>query len=151
MIDKLRQEIIQFLKKHPVAHLALSGPDGPWACVVQYMSAGLTMYLIERRASDLVFYVENDPQVVLTVGEPRAESGLDVQESGLIFGKARILTHQELREIPDEIQAAYSLRNQQTRGVYTLIEVQPTRVHLVRCHGGAIHQSTVDLDCRQAR
>lgn len=146
MIDKLRQEVIQFLEAHQMVHLALSGPDSPWACVAQYMSAGLTMYLIERRASDLVFYVENDPQIVLTVCEPQAESDRSVQESSLIFGTARILTHQELREIPDEIQAAYSLQNLRTPGVYTLIEVQPTRVHLVKRDGGTIHQNTVDVD-----
>jgi hypothetical protein len=116
------------------------------------MSAGLSIYLIERRASDLVFYVENDPHVALTVGEPPAEPSGGKQESILIFGTARILTPLELHETPAEIQTAHSLRNQQAPGVYVPVELHPTRVHYsITRDDGTVHQHTIDADRSRAQ
>lgn len=69
MIDKLRQELTEFLNQHRTGHLALTGLEGPWAPVVCFISADLSLYLIEPRASDLVFFIENDSHLVLTVDE----------------------------------------------------------------------------------
>ena len=146
MIDKLRQEITEFLQQHQVGHLALSAPDGPWASVVRFMSAGLTLYLIEPRASDLVFYVENDPHIVLTIDEPGADPEDRPQKSIQLFGSARILAPHELPPGLAEIQAAWRLKNQQSPGVYVMIELKPKRIYRLVHHNQAIHQDTIDIE-----
>lgn len=47
---------------HHTAHLAIADPDEPWATVVRFVSDGLDLYLLETRASDLVYYVETQPE-----------------------------------------------------------------------------------------
>lgn len=68
MNSQLRQQIIALLEAYRSAHLAVAGPDGPWATVIPFLGDDLTLFLVETRASDLVYYVENRPEVVLTVG-----------------------------------------------------------------------------------
>lgn len=145
MIDKPKGEIIQFLQQHRVAHLALSGPDGPWATVVRFINVDLTLYLIEPRAGDLDYFIENDPKVVLTVSEPRADPEGDQQESVQLFGIARVLAAHEIRETPDEVQRIYALMDRQVPGVYMVIEVKPRQIQSVTYSKGAIHRNTIDV------
>jgi hypothetical protein len=146
VIDKPKGEIIRFLQQHRVAHLALSGPDGPWAVVVRFINVDLTLYLVEPRAGDLDYYIENDPKVVLTVSEPRADPEGDQQESVQLFGIARVLTAHEIRDAPDEVQRVYALIDGQIPGVYTVIEVKPRQIQSVTYSKGAICRNTIDVD-----
>jgi len=138
MISKLRQEIIEFLQKHEVGHLALSGPDGPWASIVRYMNHNLTLYLIERRTSDLIYYLENDPHIVFTVEGS--------QESVQLFGTAQVLTVQELHRKVDKVQANYRLKDRPAPGVYVVVEVKPERVYRLTHDNGATHRDTMDIN-----
>lgn len=146
MIDKLKQDIVQFLEQHETGHLALSSPSGPWACVVHVMSVDLTLYLIEPMASDLVFYVENDSQVVLTIDDPGAEAEGSQRQSVQVFGCARVLAPQELDERPDCVRAIYSPKNRQAPGVYVVIEVKPWRIYRILNDKGGARRDTIDLD-----
>jgi nitroimidazol reductase NimA-like FMN-containing flavoprotein (pyridoxamine 5'-phosphate oxidase superfamily) len=143
VIDKSKGEIARFLQQHKVAHLALSGLDGPWASVVHFMNAGLMLYLIEPRAGDLVFYVENDPHIALTVGEKTVDhTGENVQ----MFGRARVLPSSDLQGTPDGVQAAYVSKERETPGVYVVIEVKPRQIHRLMYREGAIRRETIDVD-----
>jgi nitroimidazol reductase NimA-like FMN-containing flavoprotein (pyridoxamine 5'-phosphate oxidase superfamily) len=146
VIDKPKGEIIRFLQQHRVAHLAISGPDGPWAAVVRFINDDLTLYLVEPRAGDLDYYIENDSKVVLTVSRPRADPGEDQQESVQLFGIARVLAAHEIRETPDDVQRVYSRIDRQMPGVYAVIEVKPRQIHRVKHGNGTIHRDTVDID-----
>ncbi len=146
MIDKLKSDIIQFLEQHETGHLALSSPSGPWACVVRVMSVDLTLYLIEPMASDLVFYVENDSQVVLTIDDPGAEAEGGQRQSVQVFGSARVLAPQELDERPDCVRVAYSSENRQAPGVYVVIEVKPWRIYRIRHNKAGARRDTIDID-----
>ncbi len=146
MIDKLKSDIIQFLEQHETGHLALSSPSGPWACVVRVMSVDLTLYLIEPMASDLVFYLESDPQVVLTIDDPSAEAEGGQRQSVQVFGCARVLQPQDLNESPDCVQVAYSSENRQAPGVYVVIEVKPWRIYRVVQDEGGARRDTLDID-----
>lgn len=110
MNSQLRQQIIALLEYYQSSHLAVAGPDAPWATVVPFLSDDLTLYLVEARASDLVYYVENRPEVVLTVGETGAGGHLQ------LFATARVLTVAELRATPPAVQDVYSHHSQQAPG-----------------------------------
>ena len=151
MIDKLKRDIIQFLEQHETGHLALSSPSGPWACVVRVISVDLTLYLIEPMASDLVFYVENDPQVVLTIDDPGPEAEGGRRQSVQVFGSARVLQPQHLDESPDCVQVAYSSENRQAPGVYVVIEVKPWRIYRVVQDEGGARRDTLDIDISEMK
>jgi nitroimidazol reductase NimA-like FMN-containing flavoprotein (pyridoxamine 5'-phosphate oxidase superfamily) len=148
MIEKLKDEIIQLLQQREVAHLALNAPDGPWASVVRFTSAGLTLYLIEPRASDLVFYIENSPHVALTITDAEAGSAEGQLSSIQLFGSARVLAPHELHEGPDDVQTASAMKNRLAPGIYVVIEVKPNRIYCVRPSRGTIHQDTIDIDSK---
>jgi hypothetical protein len=146
MLDKTRDEIAQFLRQHKTAHLALSGPDGPWASIVRFISAGLILYLMEPQASDLVFYIENDPQVVLCIDRSETDPERYQQLIVQIFGVGRILGSHEFHHLPDDVRKAYDLKNGQLPGVYVVIEVRPWQVYRVIHTGESAHRDTIDLD-----
>jgi len=146
MIDKLSQEITEFLNQYQTGHLALTGLDGPWAAVVRFISAGLTLYLIEPRASDLVFFIENDSHLALTVEEPAATLVGGHRQSVQLFGAARILAPHELDQEPAEVQTAYASKNRQAPGVYVVIKIDPKRIYRIIHDNGATHRDTIDVD-----
>lgn len=144
MIDKLSQEITEFLNQHQTGHLALTGLDGPWAAVVRFISVGLTLYLIEPRASDLVFFIENDPHLVLTVEATDLEA--ERRRSLQFFGATRLLALHELGWSPDEVRRAYALKDRQAPGVYVVIEVKPTRIYRVTHDNEVTRRDTLDIE-----
>lgn len=146
MIDKLRQEITEFLDQYQTGHLALTGLDGPWAAVVRFISAGLTLYLIEPKASDLVFFVEKDPHLALTVEEPEVTPEGGHHQSVQLFGTARILAPHELDQEPAEVQAAYTSKNRQAPGIYVMIKIDPKRIYRIIQDNGATHRDTIDIE-----
>lgn len=122
-----------------MGHVALTSLDGPWASVARFVGVGLHLFLIEPQASDLVFFIENAPHLVLTVDEPATALEGERRRSIQLFGKARILTPHELDQSPEEVQQAYALRSQDAPGVYAIIEVRP------RCIFRVIHDNNVTL------
>lgn len=146
MLAKLKDEIVQFLRQYNTTHLALSCPDGPWASVVRFLSVDLNLYLIERRAADLVFYIENDPQVVLSFNGSQASPEQDQQPIAQIFGIGRVLAPHELSDLPNDVREAYALKNGQFPGVYVVIEVRPRRIYRFNQKEGFAHRDTIDLD-----
>jgi hypothetical protein len=146
MLAKLKDEITEFLRQCKTTHLALSCPDGPWASVFRFMSIDLDLYLIEPRASDLVFYIENAPQVVLSFSGSQAEPEQQQPPVAQIFGIGRVLAPPELSDLPDGVREAYHLKDGQFPGVYVVIEVRPRRVYRFRQNEGFVYRDTIDFD-----
>lgn len=139
------------MRQRETALLALSGPDDPWASVVGFTSADLTLYPIEPQASNLAFYVENISYVALTISEPIVDRDGDRLESIRISGTAQILAAHELRERPDEVRTAYSLQNRGAPEVYLVIEVRPKDAYRVRYGAGTVRRVTFDVDDSKLR
>jgi hypothetical protein len=146
MLAKLRDALAALLRPCKTTHLALSCPDGPWASVIRFISVDLDLYLIEPRASDLVFYIENAPQVVLSFSGSQAEPEQHQQPIAQIFGIGRVLAPHELSDLPDGVREAYHLKNRQFPGVYVVIEVRPRRVYRFSQNEGFVHRDTIDFD-----
>ncbi len=147
MIDKLKGEIIRFLRQHDMAYLSLSSPDGPWAAMVHYLNDGLTLYLNEMSADDLVFFIEHNPAVVLTVAKTEFEgTGAPPGDSVQIFGQAQILTPDELKSRPAQIQAAIDEKNRQLPGVFVAIEIIPLRIYRVVRKNGSYRREALDIE-----
>lgn len=140
MNSQLRQQIIALLEAYRSAHLAVAGPDGPWATVVPFLGDDLTLFLVETRASDLVYYVENRPEVVLTVGETEAGGHLQ------LFATAQVLTAAELGATPPAVQDAYGHRSRRAPGIYAVLRVMPTRIRHYSPAGGLTQRQTLDVE-----
>jgi|GEM_PF-1964692 len=148
MLDKLKQEIIEILQQNQLGHIAFSGPDGPWASAVRYMSVVLTLYLIEPSASDLIFYVETNSLAVFTISVRNREiSSMEhLRQSIQIFGTAKVVPRQKLAAEPKEIQNAYALKNRQGPGVYVVIKIEPRRIYRVVHDNGVPRRDTLDIE-----
>lgn len=145
MIDRQKQEIVRFLNRHPVGQLAICTPTGPWATVARFFNHGLTLYVVEPQTSDLMFYLEEKPEVVLTVDHQEIGSGHGSAQSVQIFGVARTLENLREEGLPEFIRATYSAKNRESPGVYALVEVQAERVYRTCDQAGIIHRDTIDL------
>lgn len=144
MNSQLRQKIIELLRHYRTAHLATAGPDGPWASVVRFISDDLFLYLLAARASDLVYYVETRPNVVLTVGD--AGSGL--QGNVQIFGRARVLTPGEVKAAPQAVQESYARHSQKAPDIYVVIHISPARIYYYAHEDGMAQRQTLDVSPR---
>jgi nitroimidazol reductase NimA-like FMN-containing flavoprotein (pyridoxamine 5'-phosphate oxidase superfamily) len=146
MNSHLRQKIIALLHHCRAAHLAIAAPDGPWASVVRFISDDLVLYLLEAQASDLVYYVETRPHVVLTVGEAGAgEEGPEFPGHVQIFGTAQLLSPAEVQAAPQEVGDAYVRLNQKAPGIYVVIQVSPARIHYYSDEDGRLQRQTLDV------
>lgn len=146
MLSRVKDEIAQFLRQYKTTHLALSCADGPWASIVRFVSVDLNLYLIEPQASDLVFYIENDPQVVLSFNGSPVDSEQHQPSIAQIFGTCRVLAPHELSDLPDGVREAYLSKNRQFPGIYVVIEVRPRRVHRFSQNEGFAHRDTIDFE-----
>lgn len=146
MNSYLYQEIVTFLHHYRAAHLAIAGADGPWASVVRFISDDLVLYLLEARASDLVYYVENRPDVVLTVAEAGAGDEPEPRSNLQIFGTAQILSSAEMKVAPQEVGDAYGRLSQKAPGIYVVIQVRPARIHYYYSEeDGLLQRQTFDV------
>jgi len=77
MLDKLREQMLAYLSSHQVGVLSTNGAHGAWATVVAYRNDGLAVDCLLPRWTDVAYYVEQDPRVLLLVPDSVASaSGL---------------------------------------------------------------------------
>jgi len=76
-LDKLRDEMAAYLSQHRVCVLSTAGTKGAWAMPVRYRNCGLEVDCLLPRWTDVAYYVEQDPRVMLVV--------LDTPRSGVGF------------------------------------------------------------------
>jgi hypothetical protein len=66
-LDVLRRQIAAFLSAHTTCVLSATEPSGVQSVVVSYRHEGIVVECLLPRWSDMAFYLEQDPCVVLVV------------------------------------------------------------------------------------
>jgi hypothetical protein len=73
LLDKLCDQIVAYLSHHDVCILSTAGAQGAWAMPVRYRSHGLEVDCLVPRWTDVAYFVEQDPHVVLVVQDAEAQ------------------------------------------------------------------------------
>jgi len=72
LLDELRDRIAAYLLDHRVCVMSTSGSFGAWAMPVWYLSHGLEVECLIPRWADVIYHLEQNPQVLLVIQDPEA-------------------------------------------------------------------------------
>lgn len=83
MQDKLRDEMAAYFSQHRVCVLSTAGTKGAWAMPVRYRNHGLELDCLLPRWTDVAYYVEQDPRVMVVILDPPSSPLLGGTRGGL--------------------------------------------------------------------
>ncbi|MBI4671315.1 MAG: hypothetical protein HY741_06560 [Chloroflexi bacterium] len=136
MLDKLRDQIASYLMLHDVCIVSAVSAQGAWAMPVRYHSHGLKVDLVAPRWADVIWYVEQDPNVFLVIESHRAAGLCWLQYQGIAQPVAapnwtELLPGWKSMTAPDDL--------------YQVIRVTPKRIELVDENRGWGARETLEL------
>lgn len=82
MLEHLRQKVIQALASVDRITLSTCGPAGIQAENIKCEAHGIKLYMIIPRASELLFNIENHPEVIITADEWQLKGNAVVLHTG---------------------------------------------------------------------
>lgn len=121
MLDELRDRVTSFLSQNQVCVISTNGSLGAWAVLAQYESAGLTLNCRLPRWSDVVYYLEQEPNIMVLILDAASEKIRWLQYRGVA----------RLTDSSDEF--------------YVAVQVTPKRVDLVDESRGWGVRETLDV------
>ena len=124
MLNHLRQRVTETLSVATTATLSTHGAAGIQANMFSCEAVDLCLYLLVPRTSDLLFNLEQNPEVVITT------------ETWQLRGLARIA---------GECPAGLALLQQPDAAWCEVVMVRPTRLQIERS-GGSGYSETIDID-----
>jgi hypothetical protein len=83
VLDELRGRIIAYLSQNQICVISTSGSQGAWLVTAQYQNRGLELDCRVPRWSDAVYYLEQDPHVLVIVLDAQSDSTRWLQYSGV--------------------------------------------------------------------
>jgi hypothetical protein len=83
MLNKLRNRVTSFLSRNHVCVISTSGSLGAWAEMAQYENDCLALNLRLPRWSDVVYYLEQDPQVMIIIQDAHSDQLCWLQYRGI--------------------------------------------------------------------
>jgi hypothetical protein len=133
MLDRLRDQLADYLKQHRVGVLCTSNGVETWALPVAYQSNGLILYCAVPCWSDAAYYLRTRMAIQLII--PAASDGV----SWLCYqGEAQVVTGQDDGICRDELHGAQA-------GNYLQVRVEPRRLDLIDGRQGWGARETLEL------
>jgi hypothetical protein len=114
MLDHLRQKVSELISSVSTVMISTYGPAGIQAGNFSCSAAGLRLYLLVPRTSELLFNIENRPEVIATTSEWQ------------LFGAASVVPPEPSTGEP----AVFSLSKQPEWDWCEVVEIRPTRLQV---------------------
>lgn len=136
MLDELRDRIISFTSKNRICVISASSPSGAWAMPARHQPIGIGMVCWLPRWSEVLYYLEEDPRVMLVI--------LDTRSDGLCWlqyrGTARVIAPADLEQmIPSGVSEEW------TDDRYAAIHITPLRIDMIDESLGWGARETLDV------
>lgn len=135
MLDELRDRIISFASQYRVCIISTSGPSGAWAMPAWHSLIGIEMVCWLPRWSDVLYYLENDPRVMLVILDDQSEKLRWLQ----FRGTARVIDPADWEQVPEEVADGRFDEG------YVAIQVTPLRIDLIDESRGWGARETLDV------
>ena len=137
MLDELRQRISQTLVAHQVCVIGACGwNDRPWMLPAAYRSRGLEIECLLPRWAELIFHLDEDPEVLLVIRESQAETSRWLEYRG----------RADIQEVPDWTEWGLSLEERnQPQNRYAVLHITPERIDLIDESRGWGYRETLDF------
>lgn len=83
MLNKLRDRVTSFIARNHVCVISTSGSLGAWSALAQYENDCLALNCRLPRWLDVVYYLEQDPQVMIIIQDAHSNQLCWLQYRGL--------------------------------------------------------------------
>ncbi len=128
MLDELRDRMVAYLARNQVCVIACMNTgrqDGAWAIPARYYRDGLELACFIPRWADIVYYVQQDPQVLLIIQDPTSPGKSWLEYRGI----AKLLPCKNLAQTGLISESELDTR-------FVVLHVQPERIDLLdESHG----------------
>jgi hypothetical protein len=136
LLDELRDRISAFIAQHPICVISTRGDTGAWVDVAWHYSDGLEIVCLLPRWSDALYYLEQDPHVMLVI--------LDTQSNAL-----RWLQYRGFAQLVQSLDAGKTLPqlspNLPVDDRYVAVRITAERIDLIDENRGWGARETLDL------
>ena len=148
-MDKLSQAIHDYISKCRSCTIATAGSDGgPDASTVFFDGLGLDIYFNTAKDSKKIKNIEENQQVALAM-QTNPSPKADKEISGIqYYGIAKILTDDELANVPRGVMARHKVFNSVHPGQSVIVRVTASQIYLIDYAKGFRHREL--LRCPQA-
>ena len=136
MLDELRDRITAFIAQHPVCVVSTRGGAGAWVAPAWHFSDGLEMVCLLPRWSDALYYLEQDPRVMVIILDPQSKALRWLQYSGRAHVTQPLETVQILPQEPPDMPIDDR---------HVAIRITAERIDLIDENRGWGARETIDL------
>ena len=136
MQDQLRDSMAAYLSRNWLGVLTSTKPVGLWTMPVRYRSQGIEVDCLLPRWADLVYHLEQEPQVALVITIGNQVNGLSWLH---YLGLARLVSFPWTTPVTPETLPAL------TNVLYQVIHLSPQRIDLIEEQGGRTRRETLEI------
>ncbi len=83
MLDELRSRITALISQYQICVISTGGSNGEWAVLARYENQGLEISCLLPRGSDALYYLDQDPHVIVIIRDSQADRLRWVQVRGV--------------------------------------------------------------------
>ena len=136
LLDELRDRISAFIAQHQICVISTRGVNGAWVAPARHYSCGLEIVCLLPRWSDALYYLEQDPHVMVIIPDTQSKALRWLQYSG----NAQLVQSLDVEEIlPQESP------NMQVEDRYVAVRITAERIDLIEENRGWGVRETLDF------
>ncbi|MBN1380906.1 MAG: pyridoxamine 5'-phosphate oxidase family protein [Deltaproteobacteria bacterium] len=146
MDSDLSKRVTEYMSDCPVCTLATAGADGePNATMVFMSNVGMDIYFNTAKDSQKIRNIQSNSRVSIAM-QKGAVPKSDREITGVQFnGKAKILSDDNLSEVPRAVMARHKAFNSVKPGNAVIVKVTPTKVYLIDYSKGFRHRDVLEV------
>ncbi len=136
MLDELRDRITAFIAQHQICVIGTKGTNGAWVVPAWHYSHGLEIVCLLPRWSDALYFLEQDPRVMVIIPDTQSKALRWLQYSGSAHVIQPPYTEQILPPEP---------LNMQIDDRYAVVRITAERIDLIDENRGWGARETLEL------
>ncbi len=133
MLDELRDRITAFIAQHQICVIGTKGAAGAWVVPAWHYNHGLEIVCLLPRWSDALYFLEQDPRVMVIIPDTQSKALRWLQYSG----SAQVIQPQEIEHTCPP--------NMPVDDRYAAVRITAERIDLIDENRGWGRRETLDL------
>jgi hypothetical protein len=136
MLDELRDRITAFIVQHQICVISTKGVTGAWVAPAWLYGSGLEIVCLLPRWSDALYYLEQDPHVMVIILDTQSKALRWLQYSG----NAQLVHWQDVEQILPQAPSCFQADDR-----YVVVRISAERIDLIDENRGWGARETLDL------
>ncbi len=136
MLDELRDRISAFTSQHQICVISTTGVSGAWAAPAWIYNHGIELVCLLPRWSDVLYHLEQDPQVMVIIQDSQSRALRWLQ----YIGRAQVIGPEELEQVSTNRRL-----NMRADERYVAISIVAEHIDLIDENHGWGARETLDL------